>query len=42
VFRPGRLDAFWASDNYLWLDAGASVSIAVNEADGLQASAWNV
>jgi beta-mannosidase len=42
VLRPGHLDTFRASDNYFWLDAGESISVAVSETDNLQAAAWNV
>ena len=41
VARPGHLDTFTVSDNYVWLDAGESVTVEVNQADGLAVSAWN-
>jgi beta-mannosidase len=39
---PGRSAKFTADRNYLWLDAGESQEIKVNDADGLIVGAWNV
>ncbi|MCY3833391.1 MAG: beta-mannosidase [Chloroflexi bacterium] len=41
VSRPGRLHTFSVSDNYFWLDAGASATVEVSDTDGLAVSAWN-
>jgi beta-mannosidase len=41
VDRPGHLDTFTASENYLWVDAGETRVINVNNTDGLVAAAWN-
>jgi beta-mannosidase len=41
IARPGHLDTFTVSDNYLWLDAGESRTVVVNDARGLTVSAWN-
>ena len=41
VGRPGHLDSFTASENYLWLDAGERRAIRVNTLDGLSVGAWN-
>ena len=42
VGRPGHLDTFTASENYLWLDAGERRTIRVDTLDGLSVGAWNV
>ena len=41
VGRPGHLDTFTASENYIWLDAGERHTIRVNEQEGLSVGAWN-
>ena len=41
VGRPGHLDTFTASENYLWLDAGERHTIRVNALEGLSVGAWN-
>lgn len=41
VQRPGHLDSFLPSDNCLWLDAGQSRVIEVNDRGGLMVEAWN-
>jgi len=41
VARPGHLDTFTASENYLWLDAGEKHTIRVDTLEGLSVAAWN-
>ena len=41
VGRPGHLDTFTASQNYLWLDPGERQMIRVDALDGLSVAAWN-
>lgn len=41
VDRPGHLDTFTASENYLWLDAGQTRVITTNSILGLTVAAWN-
>ena len=41
VVRPGHLDTFTASENYLWLDAGEKHTIRVDTLEGLSVAAWN-
>jgi len=42
IQQPGRSDTFTANRNYLWLDAGESQKIEVNDTRGLSFGAWNV
>ena len=41
ISRPGHLDTFTAEENYFWLDAGQSKTVAVSTCDGLTVEAWN-
>ncbi len=41
IQRPGHADTFMANDNYFWLNPGETVTVGVNEPDGLTIAAWN-
>jgi beta-mannosidase len=42
ITRPGHLDSFTASDNFIWLDPGESQTIRISHPDGVAIDAWNL
>ncbi len=41
VSRPGHADTFRIEDNYFWLDAGESRTLAASETEGTTVDCWN-
>ena len=39
---PGKADSFTASDNYLWIDPGETLTVQVNTDDTVTLSGWNL